>query len=63
MGKPPCKNRTQDLLVPKPYHTPKMPLGYKAMGFGVPIYPPISLSTHKKKVFFVFTCTPCSVEL
>ncbi|KAF5795554.1 hypothetical protein HanXRQr2_Chr08g0341061 [Helianthus annuus] len=32
MGKPPCRNRTQDLLVPKPYPTTKMPLGYKAMG-------------------------------
>ncbi|MFS7946488.1 hypothetical protein Hanom_Chr06g00536861 [Helianthus anomalus] len=32
MGKPPCGNRTQDLLVAKPYLTPKMPLGYKAMG-------------------------------
>ncbi|MFS8030581.1 hypothetical protein Hanom_Chr17g01535681 [Helianthus anomalus] len=31
-GKNPfCGNRTQDLLVPKPYSTPKMPLGYKAM--------------------------------
>ncbi|MFS7894852.1 hypothetical protein Hanom_Chr00s002138g01692671 [Helianthus anomalus] len=32
MGKPPCGNRTQDLLVPKSYPTTKMPLGYKAMG-------------------------------
>ncbi|MFS7895212.1 hypothetical protein Hanom_Chr00s002522g01701121 [Helianthus anomalus] len=28
----PCGNRTQDLLVPKPYPTHKMPQGYKAMG-------------------------------
>ncbi|MFS7916885.1 hypothetical protein Hanom_Chr03g00182621 [Helianthus anomalus] len=27
-----CGNRTQDLLVPKFYPTPKMPLGYKVMG-------------------------------
>ncbi|MFS8024147.1 hypothetical protein Hanom_Chr16g01459811 [Helianthus anomalus] len=26
---PSCENRTQDLLVPKPYPTPKMPLGYE----------------------------------
>ncbi|MFS8008353.1 hypothetical protein Hanom_Chr14g01271671 [Helianthus anomalus] len=32
MRKLPCGNRTQDLLVPKSYPTPKMPLGYKAMG-------------------------------
>ncbi|MFS7989278.1 hypothetical protein Hanom_Chr11g01044801 [Helianthus anomalus] len=31
-GKIFCGNRTQDLLVPKLYPTPKMPLGYKAMG-------------------------------
>ncbi|MFS8034060.1 hypothetical protein Hanom_Chr17g01576751 [Helianthus anomalus] len=28
----PCDNRTQDLLILKPYLTPKMPLGYKTMG-------------------------------
>ncbi|MFS7971140.1 hypothetical protein Hanom_Chr09g00829191 [Helianthus anomalus] len=27
-----CVNRTHDLLVPKRYLSPKMPLGYKAMG-------------------------------
>ncbi|MFS7960435.1 hypothetical protein Hanom_Chr08g00703141 [Helianthus anomalus] len=31
MGKPPCKNRTQDLLGPKSYPTPRMPLDYKVM--------------------------------
>ncbi|MFS7923688.1 hypothetical protein Hanom_Chr03g00263711 [Helianthus anomalus] len=28
----PCENRTQELLVPKSYPNPKVPLGYKAMG-------------------------------
>ncbi|MFS7982927.1 hypothetical protein Hanom_Chr11g00968511 [Helianthus anomalus] len=30
--KNPCGNQSQNLLVPKTYPTPKMPLGYKAMG-------------------------------
>ncbi|MFS7912578.1 hypothetical protein Hanom_Chr02g00131611 [Helianthus anomalus] len=31
-GKTPCKNRIQDLLIPKSYLTLNIPLGYKAMG-------------------------------
>ncbi|MFS7928857.1 hypothetical protein Hanom_Chr04g00325731 [Helianthus anomalus] len=33
--KPPCRNRTQDLLIPKIYFTLKMSLDYKAMDFFV----------------------------
>ncbi|MFS7899308.1 hypothetical protein Hanom_Chr10g00889291 [Helianthus anomalus] len=45
MRKPPCENRTQNLLVPKFYLTPNMPLSYKAMETStlLCVYKPLTL--------------------